>query len=143
MIEHKFINPCKEIIADVTLDYSAFDTVGTYTRTVRNDPKCRGMKKLSNLSDEQYQWVNDQAAQFDTIDGKIYAPDYGSGFFGRDIWVSQKMCEWFILHYGTDHPEGGHTESLQKMYDYISKAMTKEMDKDILKSYYETESKSK
>ena len=40
----------------------------------KNDPKRKGKKKLSNLSDDQFEWVKSQTSQFSGKDSDIYAP---------------------------------------------------------------------
>lgn len=95
--------------------------------------------------------MKNQSHQFSDKDGEIYAPQNGVGFFGRDIWVSKKMCEWFILHYGTDSIQTSKDEEMRRLYDYMQKVMsdsiTKELDTqivgEIVKSYADTLTKRK
>lgn len=150
-MQDKTINPCREIIMS---DYETC-TISTGADATRNDPKndpnCKGKKKLSNLSDDQFEWVKSQTSHFSGKDSDIYAPQYGVSFFGRDIWVSKKMCEWFILHYGTDDIQTSKDEEMRRLYAYLQKSIAdsiaNQLDTQIvdsfIKSYSEVLTKSK
>ena len=123
-MQDKTINPCREIIMS---DYETC-TISTGADAPRNDPKNdpkrKGKKKMTNLSDEQFEWVRAQTSQFSGKDSDIYTPQYGVSFFGRDIWVSEKICEWFILHYGTDDIQTSKDEEMRRLYAYVQKFMS-------------------